>query len=476
MQIIRARALLALSTLALVAAGCGSDTPAPTTDQAQLRVIHASSDAPAVDVYAKGNTTPLFTNVKYGDTTAFKSVNAGTVQVELRATGSAASSTPAYTSPTLTLTKDQKIDAIAAGLLASTDPASSFRIVPLVEGFTAPAAGKIKVRIVHAGADAPTVGLDVGNDGSVEVPSLARFADTGAAGVELPAATDLQVGVVAGSPAAPVTAFTVPALPAGTQAIVIATGLLAKEPRESNGFALLAAGVGFVKQNPRVYTLHLSPDAPAVDVFLGTTELIDNLSFGQLKGIQAPPTAAGYTLDIFGHTAGSTRPPGNPVASPSTGKLDAGEKYLLIADGFLTPPSGNGNAFTVLKFQEGFDLTDAANARVRLVHGAPDVPAVDIGVVAGGSVTQPPVASNVPYKAESGIAGLSLPAATLPVGIAVAGSPTPVVTFSVTTAAGLRAFAIAGGSLNNVGGNGVKLYIVNTGASPWTVAAIAPNT
>ncbi|HSP18546.1 MAG TPA: DUF4397 domain-containing protein, partial [Myxococcaceae bacterium] len=149
MKSIRARALIALSALALAAAGCGSDTPTPTpaTDQAQLRVIHASPDAPAVDVYAKGSATPLFSNVKYGDTTAFKTVNAGTVQVELRATGSAASSTPAYTSPTLTLTKDQKIDAIAAGLLASTDPASSFRIIPLAEAFTMPAAGKIKVRI-----------------------------------------------------------------------------------------------------------------------------------------------------------------------------------------------------------------------------------------------------------------------------------------------------------------------------------------
>ena len=472
MRNIRARAMAALSALALVATGCGSDNPAPSQDTAQLRVIHASPDAPAVDVYAKGDATPLFTNVKYGDTTAFKSVGTGTVQVELRAAGSAATSTPAYTSPSLTLTKDAQVDAIAAGLLASTADDSKFRILALPEGFTAPAADKIKVRIVHAGADAPPVGLDVGNDGSVEVANLARFADTGATGIELPAATELQVGIVAGGNT--VTAFTVPALPAGTRAVVIATGLLASQPRETSGFALLAAGVGFIKQNPRVYTLHLSPDAPAVDAFLGATELIDNLAFGEMKSIQAPPTTAGYTLDIFAHAAGNTRPGGNPAASPSTGELKAGEQYLLIADGFLAPPSGNGNGFTVLKFQEGFDLTDAANARVRLVHGAPDVPAVDIGVVANGSLTTPLVASNVPYAAESGIAGLSLPAATLPVGLAVTGSTTPVVTFTVTTAAGLRAFAIAGGSLNNVGGHGVKLYVVNTGESPWTVAAISP--
>ena len=474
MRSIRARALVALSALAMLAAGCGDDTPTPGQDTAQIRVIHASPDAPAVDVYAKGNSTPLFTNVKYGDTTALKTVDAGTVQVELRAAGTAATSTPAYTSPSLTLSKDAKVDAVAAGLLASTAADSRFRLLALPQGFTAPAAGKIKVRIVHAGADAPTVGLDVGNDGSVEVATLARFADTGAAGIELPADTELQVGVVAGTPAAAVTAFTVPKLPAGTTATVIATGLLARQAREADGFALLAAGVGFIKQNPRVYALHLSPDAPAVDAFLATTELIDNLAFGQMKGIQVPPSTAGYTLDIFAHTAGSARPSGNPVASPGTGKLDAGEQYLLVADGFLAPPTGNTNAFTVLKFQEGFDLTDAANARIRLLHGAPDVPAVDIGVVANGSLTTPLVAANVPYTAESGTAGLSVPAATLPVGLAVAGTTTPVVTFDVTTAAGLRAFAIAGGSLGNVGGHGVKLYVVTTSVSPWTVAALSP--
>ena len=39
--------------------------------------------------------------------------------------------------------------------------------------------GQTRVRIVNAGTDAPTVDVDLGNDGSVEVASLARFQDSG---------------------------------------------------------------------------------------------------------------------------------------------------------------------------------------------------------------------------------------------------------------------------------------------------------
>ena len=68
----------AFIALALAIPACSSDeaTPPPATTDAgttttQLRVVHASPDAPAVDVYAKGVTTPLFTNVKYGQATGY---------------------------------------------------------------------------------------------------------------------------------------------------------------------------------------------------------------------------------------------------------------------------------------------------------------------------------------------------------------------------------------------------------------------
>ncbi|HZI13005.1 MAG TPA: DUF4397 domain-containing protein, partial [Myxococcus sp.] len=71
-----------LAGLAVVAPGCDDDddgTSPPAIElpderprrSARLRVIHASPDAPAVDLYAAGGTTPLATNVTYGTTTPY---------------------------------------------------------------------------------------------------------------------------------------------------------------------------------------------------------------------------------------------------------------------------------------------------------------------------------------------------------------------------------------------------------------------
>ena len=58
-------------------------------------------------------------------------------------------------------------------------------------------------------------------------------------------------------------------------------------PRESAGFGLLAVGpdgtIGLIRQNPVVFALHASPDAPAVDIYAGETALTTNLAFGQLS-------------------------------------------------------------------------------------------------------------------------------------------------------------------------------------------------
>jgi len=470
------RAFLALGLAGALLAGCSSSTsnnPDGGADTATLAVLHASPDAPAVDIYARGISTPLFANVSYGGSKAPLSVPAGTpVTIDVRPAGAAPTTTPVYTAGPLTFMAGQAYTAIAAGLLASTDPASSFRILPLEDGFTMPAAGKVRVRIVHAGADAPTVGLDVNNDGTIEVPSLARFADTGAAGVELPAATALQVGIVAGSPAAKVTAFTIPALPAGTEVYVVATGLLSKLPRESEGFALLAEGAGLIQQNPTLYALHAGADAPAVDVYAGSAKLT-SLSFGQLSApIQVPPSSTGYTLTFF---PAGTSPTGTPAATATTPAVAAGQRYLAIATGLL---SGAGStAFQLQAVQEGFTI-DATQANLRVIHSSPDAPEVDVGTVTSGTFTAIASLSGLSFPQSSPQAGQQVPAASLTVGVAAHGSPTPVAKFSVTTSNNERAFVVAAGLLNPTGTEkSFRLLAVDTSTNPsaWAAASVPPN-
>ncbi|NMO18213.1 DUF4397 domain-containing protein [Pyxidicoccus fallax] len=475
------------ASMSMLVAGCGDDddeTPPPEqpapTNNARLRVIHASPDAPAVDIYAAGQAAPLFSNVKYGDTTNYVTVPAGTYNVQIRPAGAPASSAPVYSTGPLTLSTNATVSALAAGLLGSSDNAQSFRVLPLAEGFGAPVDGRARVRIVHAGADAPTVALDVNDDGSSEVSSLERFQDTGAAGVDLPAGQSFQVGVRAGGNK--VTAFTIPPLPSRGEVFVIATGQLSAKPSAANGFGLLAAGVGLVRQNPVVYALHGSPDAPPVDVFVGNSELVDDLSFGELSSpIQVPPGT--YKLDVFAHAAGATRPSGNPAAADDTPALMAGERYLVVAAGFLSPASNDpaDSTFELLAFADGF-TPDADSLRLRVVHASPDAPVVDVSPLDGSGLVPANAAFNdVAYRQASAAAGVELPATQVTVGVAAAAASdrAPVARFAIDTSIfiGKGVFAVAAGALSPTHGENeasFRLVAVNTSTSPWSAVAIQP--
>ena len=463
-----------MAALLVVGIGCSDDdnnvlmSPAPNMGAgAQLRVIHASPDAPAVDVYAEGLSTPLITGLAYGATSQYLDLDAGTYNVQLRAAGSPASSAPAYETGDLAIADGAKRSAVAVGLLNSAAAADKFRVLALAENFTDPGAGNAAVRIVHGSADAPSVALDVGNDGTPEVTDFARFAETGEAGVALPSGTEIQIGIWAGNPLSRVTAFTTPQLPDKGELFVIATGLLGKLPREADGFSLLAVGpsgsIGFIKQNPVVFALHASPDAPAVDIYAGSTKIVDNLAFGELSSaVQVP--GGSYDLDF--RAAGGM----SSEAMVTTPALAAGERYLAIASGFL---ASGAPTFRLLPFGDGFG--DAgADALVRVIHASPDAPPVDVGTASGGVVTAVPDYVNLSFEDASTSAGTALPAASLNIGIAATGTTAAVATFDITTVAGLRAFAVAAGSYGGTG-ESFRLIVVDATNYPWAAVEVAPN-
>lgn len=439
------------------------------TPMAKIRVVHASSTAPAVDLYPAGASTPIVSNLGYGKATDYLELPPGTVKLDVRAAGSPATGAPVFTTPDIALEGDKKYTAIAAGDIAGTSADDKFRVLPLEEGFGAPASGAARVRIVHASFDAPTVDIDVGNDDptNAEIKGLARFADTGASGVDLPGGAAAQVGIAAGGKT--VTAFTTPTLPAGAEIFVIAAGQLGKLAREDSGFQLVAVlptggTTVSIKQNPRVYALHASPDAGNVDIYAGTTELVDNAGFGALAPLQVPPGT--YTLEFFPGQAGATaKPSGAPAASAATPALEAGQSYLAIAAGELTATTPT---FSLIALQEGFELKDAAKGRVRVVHASGNAPAVDIGPASGGNLTTK-VVSNVKFKDASPAEGLSLDAGALTLGVAATTSTATVAEFPLTIVAGQRTFGVAAGKL---GGTTNKFQLLAVDAQAWTVTPV----
>lgn len=158
--------VVAAGVLTLSLAGVAS-----AADTAMVRVLHASPDAPAVDVYLDDAIVDPLTNVPFGTISDYLEIPAGDHNVKVYATGS---------------TTDPVIDAdvtVATGAkytIAATDAVASIT-AQVVEDKPAPDCDNASVRVVHFSADAP--GVDV-------APAGADPADAVVKNLEYPNATD----------------------------------------------------------------------------------------------------------------------------------------------------------------------------------------------------------------------------------------------------------------------------------------------
>jgi len=124
-------------------------TSAFAQSQARVRVVHASPDAPAVDVLV--NDGVAFSNAPFKGITAYAALNPATYNVKVVPTGA---SEPVVIGADLTL-EARDYTVVAVGQLASIEP------LVLVDNNSTPAAGKAHVRFVHASPDAPAVDIAV---------------------------------------------------------------------------------------------------------------------------------------------------------------------------------------------------------------------------------------------------------------------------------------------------------------------------
>jgi hypothetical protein len=104
-----------------------TDDPAPIADEAQIRVVHLSADAPKVDVAPDGSDVKgaIFKNLNYGKAKGYATVPAGEYDLEVRPAGKKQA---AFDIPALTLEAGKSYSAMAIGQLGS----GSFTVI-LVE-------------------------------------------------------------------------------------------------------------------------------------------------------------------------------------------------------------------------------------------------------------------------------------------------------------------------------------------------------
>ncbi len=214
--------VLIVASLAFATSGCGTMPGAcGYNSNARLRVVHASPDAPAVDVCANGQA--VFQGATFPGATAYTSVSPGTYAIRVTAAGAGCSSAGVINAD-LPLSANQDISVVAVNLLAQIEP------LVLTDNNTPPASGKAKIRVVHASPDAPTVDITLA-DGTTLVDNISF--KQASAYLEVAAGSyDLQVRDESGT--AVVLTLNGTALSAGKIYTVFAVGLLNGTPALSS--------------------------------------------------------------------------------------------------------------------------------------------------------------------------------------------------------------------------------------------------
>jgi hypothetical protein len=442
--------------------GADGEGGAATVAKTRLRVVHASPNAPAVDIYPRGSDTAAFEGLAYGDASDFIEVDSGAVAFDLRAAGADADATPAFTTPELELDGDAEYTIVAAGDFSKpTDDDVGFRLLPLEHDFEAAATGTAVARVVHATSAWETVDVDIVGSPDVDLPGLDRFADE--SNVALPSGATLDIEIQ--NDDGVLSKLVLPKLTARDELFVIATGNPGFPFRSpTNGFALLVVDqdgeVSWVKENPWLHVVHAS-DIGTTDIYESThasERLVDDLEVEGLSAFQLPESDAGFTLRAVDDSAASGSV--TALATGATSSIAAGEHYLTyIAGG------------TIETIHEQFDLEQPNKVLLRAVHAATDAAlpeTLDVGPVVSDALSSTLFIGVGPATA-SVASGLAVNPGALILGAAATTTTTPLLGTKTLSGAnapvkGENDFVLITGTTA-----AAKLWLVNTSVAGWSL-------
>lgn len=140
---------VAFAAVALIGlAACSDDDTTGPTATAQLRIVHASPNAPSVDILVDEDR--VLQNVPYRNASAFFfPVRAGERRIRVNAVGT----------NTSVIDATATLDAQASYTVLATGPVATIQPLIAPDDLAAPAAGQVKVRVIHAAPAA--AGVDV---------------------------------------------------------------------------------------------------------------------------------------------------------------------------------------------------------------------------------------------------------------------------------------------------------------------------
>lgn len=383
-------ATAALAAAALLVA-CGGDDHGDLNTR--VRAVHASADAPAVDVLL--DTRTIVSSAQFKQASGSAAVPAGgmTLRVNLAGTTTAALTAPVNLAPS------RSYSAIVVGSAAAGAPAAQALSAVLIEDDgAAPASGNVKLRVVHGAPAVPAVDVYVTAPGvalpaSPTIPALAyRSAapGSGAAALQI-AGGAYQIRITPAGQRGTI------AFDSGSVTLGAGSDLLIVAVPDSRGVAPVSLLVvpatgpaGEINDSRAALRVgHFAPNVPAVDVFLKAPgqantagdRVLSGVTFPQDSGfLKVPSGTYDASVALAGSLAG--------VLNLNGATLGASTSTSVFAIGLL---NGSGNqALRLAAFAD--DRTPVAGkAKVRVLHLSPDAPAVDVVVLNGGTIAARPV-------------------------------------------------------------------------------------
>jgi hypothetical protein len=195
---------LMMAATALTAACSDDDNNTAPETQSRVRVVHASPDAPNVDILL--DDAKVLSDVPYLASSSYLETSAGDHNLKVNAAGTSTTAIDAD----VTLADGTDYTVIASDLVAQITP------IVLQDDNTAPAAGNARVRAIHGAPSAPAVDIYVTTPGA-----------------DLATATPVLTGVAFGDVAdyleVPAGEYQVRVTPTGTKVIAIDSGPLTLE-------------------------------------------------------------------------------------------------------------------------------------------------------------------------------------------------------------------------------------------------------
>lgn len=158
MSLFKRTSLIAVALVAaLGASGCSDDDNpvAPAASPARVMAVHASPDAPAVDLLV--DNAIAGTGLAFPNNTGYLNVGAGSRNIKVNVTGTS----------TTVINANVSVTSGASYTVFAVDSVAAISALVLSDDLATPAAGKAHVRFVHLSPNAPAVDIGVQGGGVV---------------------------------------------------------------------------------------------------------------------------------------------------------------------------------------------------------------------------------------------------------------------------------------------------------------------